>query len=69
MAQILLQRDQLAEHQCYIAYQLTVAGFLRGVIILVSERGILIHNDPLEICQQTQGGVFLSHPHKSSLID
>jgi hypothetical protein len=43
------------------------AGFLRGVIILLAERGILIHNDPFENRQQTQGGVFLSHPHKSSI--
>jgi hypothetical protein len=47
----------------------TDVGFLRGVIILLSERGILIHNDPFQNRQQTKGGVFLSHPHKSTLND
>jgi hypothetical protein len=48
---------------------LNIAGFLKGVIILLSARDILIHNDTFENRQQTQGGVFLSHSHKSSLND
>jgi hypothetical protein len=34
----------------------TIASFLGGVIILVSERGILTHNDTLVNRQQTRGG-------------
>jgi hypothetical protein len=50
------------------AFIVIVAGFLRGVVILVKERGKLIYNEPFQNRQQTLGGVFLSHHHKSSLI-